>query len=114
MTELVDLESDRDLGKSVSEDAGQGTSTPTRSAAPTRSSFEWPKMFDTKPKKYAWAFLGLAVVVTAISVLAVSFKKVDSTEYGLEYNVHNKQLDEIAKGGGLHIGVSFVGLLYWL
>ena len=31
-------------------------------------------------------------------------KKVSSTEYGLEYNVYTKQLDEIAKGGGLHAG----------
>ena len=31
-------------------------------------------------------------------------KKLDSTEYGLQYNVHNKQLDEAAVSGGLHLG----------
>ena len=45
-----------------------------------------------------------SVFVIAGSVLIASFQKLSSTEIGLEYNVHKKQLDDVAKAGGLHIG----------
>ena len=79
-----------------------------RPAATTNRSFNFqmPALFDTKVKKALWGFLAFAVFLTGICLIGVSLKKVDSTEYGLEYNIHNKQLDEIAKAGGLHIGVS--------
>jgi len=46
----------------------------------------------------------LLLVVTAIVLLSLSFKKLKSTEVGLEYNRVNKVLDDAAKNGGLHLG----------
>jgi len=45
----------------------------------------------------------ILLVLSAI-LLGVSLQKLQSTEYGLEYNVHSKHLDEAAKTGGLHTG----------
>ena len=62
------------------------------------------KCCDTVPKKWAWAiFVGLIFVI-GIVLLGLSLKKLDSTEYGLEYHPRRKELDEAAKSGGLHIG----------
>jgi len=50
-----------------------------------------------------YVFLGVCLIVI-IGVLGASFGKVASTEYGSEYNIHKKELDEAAKSGGLFIG----------
>ena len=63
-----------------------------------------PNLCDTQTKKIAWGVFAGAILIAVISLLATSLNKVESTEFGLEYNVHNKQLDEIAKGGGLYVG----------
>ncbi|CAB9500914.1 SPFH domain / Band 7 family [Seminavis robusta] len=68
------------------------------------SNFTCASLFDKTWKQIAWGIFGIAVLATAIALLATSLKKVDSTEYGLEYNVHNKQLDDLTKEGGLHTG----------
>merc|ERR1719330_190041 len=51
-----------------------------------------------------WSALGLSVVIVAIILLAVSLKKISSTELGVEYDKWAKQLDDAAKTGGLHTG----------
>lgn len=87
----------------------QASPGPNRSGASSdnpRLDFRMPALFDTKIKKALWGLLAFAIVLTGICLVGVSLKKVDSTEYGLEYNIHNKQLDDIAKAGGLHVGVS--------
>jgi regulator of protease activity HflC (stomatin/prohibitin superfamily) len=51
--------------------------------------------------------IGIAVCViffTAIVLLAVSLRKVENTEYGVEYNIHKKELENATKSGGLFIG----------
>ena len=68
--------------------------------------FRMPALFDTKLKRVLWGCLAFAGILTGVCLVGGSRKKIDSTEYGLEYNIHNKQLDDIAKAGGLHVGVS--------
>jgi len=52
--------------------------------------FKWSSLFDTTWKRYAWAGFAVAIVITGISLLATSLEKVESTEYGLQYNIHSK------------------------
>jgi len=55
--------------------------------------------------KKLFYYLGIgAVLITGLSVLAASLKRVESTEHGVQYNVHRKKLDDAAKSGGLFIG----------
>lgn len=54
--------------------------------------------------KWPWLALGFSVVVVAIILLAVSLKKISSTELGVEYDKWAKELDDAAKTGGLHTG----------
>ena len=59
---------------------------------------------DTKCKRWSW-FVGIFCVLLAVLViLCVSIKKVDSTEYGVVYDVHTKQLSDAVQTGSLHIG----------
>ena len=44
-------------------------------------------------------------MVTLIVLLALSFKKLESTEQGLAYTPMTKKLDEEVKTAGLHLGV---------
>jgi regulator of protease activity HflC (stomatin/prohibitin superfamily) len=46
----------------------------------------------------------LVLVITGVGLLISSMKKVEDTEYGVQYNVHKKQLDDAAKSGGLFFG----------
>jgi regulator of protease activity HflC (stomatin/prohibitin superfamily) len=80
------------------------TGVPTDEESQGGCNFQCSNLFDKQWKKSAWGVFGCAVLITCIGLLAASLKKVGSTEYGLEYNVHNKQLDDIAKTGGLHLG----------
>jgi regulator of protease activity HflC (stomatin/prohibitin superfamily) len=57
----------------------------------------------TLRKRCLWAF-AFCVLITGIAVLAASLKKVESTEYGLQYNIHKKELDDASKSGGLFAG----------
>jgi regulator of protease activity HflC (stomatin/prohibitin superfamily) len=59
---------------------------------------------DTKPKRIAWGVFCVVILITSIWVLAASFDKLESTEYGVQYNTHAKTLADAAKTGGLHIG----------
>ncbi|KAL7555296.1 hypothetical protein ACHAWF_018999 [Thalassiosira exigua] len=54
-------------------------------------------------RRSCWAFAFVCLVV-AISVIAASLKKVPTTEMGVQYNIHKKQLDDAAKSGGLFVG----------
>lgn len=49
-------------------------------------------------------YFALVILAVIIGVLAASLKKVPSTEMGVQYNVHKKQLDDAAKSGGLFVG----------
>jgi len=46
---------------------------------------------------------GAALIVSAV-LIGVSLKKLESTEYGVEYDVNTRTLDSAAKSGGLHPG----------
>jgi regulator of protease activity HflC (stomatin/prohibitin superfamily) len=46
----------------------------------------------------------LVVFCTGLGVLIASLRKVEETSFGVEYNVHSKQLDDAAKSGGLFLG----------
>jgi regulator of protease activity HflC (stomatin/prohibitin superfamily) len=72
--------------------------------APTRMRWNMGRFKSKKMTRYAVIFLVLAVVATVIGLLASSFRKLGSTQYGLEYNVHKKQLADAATAGGLHAG----------
>lgn len=54
-------------------------------------------------RRLCWAFALISVCV-AVGILAASLKKVPSTEMGVQYNVHKKQLEDAAKSGGLFAG----------
>jgi len=45
-----------------------------------------------------------SVFLVAIILIGVSLKKLQSTEYGVEYDVYKKKLDDAAKTGGIHSG----------
>ena len=55
-------------------------------------------------KRMGWG-IGLGILLlTIITLFGVSVKKLGDTQYGLEYDVHKKRLDDAAKTGGLHLG----------
>lgn len=57
-----------------------------------------------RTKKIAlWSF-AFVVLVVAVALLGVSLKKVSSTEMGVQYDIHAKQLDDAIKSGGLFLG----------
>ena len=56
-----------------------------------------------RTKRIIWAFIFVLLTV-ALGLLIASLKKVPSTEYGLQYNIHKKQLEDAAKSGGLFLG----------
>ncbi|CAJ1959088.1 unnamed protein product [Cylindrotheca closterium] len=55
-------------------------------------------------RKIAYGVSAFVVVCVAIGLIASSLKKVESTEFGLQYNIHAKELDDAAKSGGLFLG----------
>jgi regulator of protease activity HflC (stomatin/prohibitin superfamily) len=75
-------------------------------AATRRREWQAPEIHccDTNTKRILWAIFILAVFLTGISLLARSLQRLESTEYGVEYNTHKKVLADAAKTGGLHIG----------
>lgn len=48
--------------------------------------------------------LAVVVFVVAIGLIIASLRKVESTEFGLQYDIHSKELDDAAKSGGLFLG----------
>jgi len=54
-------------------------------------------------KILCWAF-AFVVLCVCVGVLAASLKKVPSTEMGVQYDVHRKQLEDATKSGGLFLG----------
>ena len=55
-------------------------------------------------KKWAWV-IGVGVVsLIVLVILIMSLRRLESTEYGLEYHPRKKELDEAVKQGGLHAG----------
>ena len=66
--------------------------------------FNCSNLCDKTWKKWAWGIGGLVLFILAVSLLATSFKKVKSTEYGVLYTPYSKKLDDAARTGGLHSG----------
>mmetsp|Transcript_8808 Transcript_8808/g.21395 ORF Transcript_8808/g.21395 Transcript_8808/m.21395 type:complete len:404 (+) Transcript_8808:2-1213(+) len=50
-----------------------------------------------------WVF-AFACICVVIGLVAASLKKVPSTEMGVQYNIHKKQLEDATKSGGLFLG----------
>lgn len=59
---------------------------------------------ERKNRCIGFSVLGFVVLCVAIGLIAASLKKVETTEYGLEYDIHAKELDDAAKSGGLFLG----------
>ena len=59
---------------------------------------------DSGTKRWTWCACVCVVLIVAMVLLIVSLKRLESTEYGLEYHPRKKELDEVAKQGGLHAG----------
>lgn len=59
---------------------------------------------EKRTRKILCAVLAFVVTCVIIGVLAASLRKVGTTEFGLEYNIHAKELDDAAKSGGLFLG----------
>lgn len=59
---------------------------------------------EIKRRKIALVCIAIIVFIIGIGLLIASLHKVDETSYGVQYNIHKKQLDDAAKSGGLFIG----------
>jgi len=68
------------------------------------SQAQYEQIVYTTMKKRAWYFLLFVLLSTALGLIIASFKKLNSTQYGLSYNVHKKQLADAAQAGGIHSG----------
>lgn len=55
-------------------------------------------------RKICFGIFFLVIFCTGLGVLIASLKKVPETSFGVEYNVHSKQLDDATKSGGLFLG----------
>mmetsp|Transcript_623 Transcript_623/g.1126 ORF Transcript_623/g.1126 Transcript_623/m.1126 type:complete len:442 (+) Transcript_623:139-1464(+) len=86
--------------ESVNKPSPAPSSTNRRDSSPTSN--RRPTMA-SGTKKLLWAF-ALVVLLVIIGVIAASLKKVSSTEMGVQYNIHKKQLEDATKSGGLFIG----------
>lgn len=59
---------------------------------------------DWLSKNRQTCFWIVAILVAVGIILAASLKRVQNLEYGVQYDIHAKQLDDAAKSGGLFIG----------
>jgi hypothetical protein len=59
---------------------------------------------EVKRRRILLVCFAIIVFITGIGLLIVSLRKVEETSYGVQYNIHKKQLDDAAKSGGLFIG----------
>jgi len=57
-----------------------------------------------RPKALVYSLGCCSGLIVAIILIAVSLKKLSSTQLGVEYDTWSKQLDDAAKQGGLHNG----------
>jgi len=48
--------------------------------------------------------LGILAVIVSIGLVSTSFKRLKSTEYGVEYDIFRKKIKDLADNGGLHAG----------
>jgi regulator of protease activity HflC (stomatin/prohibitin superfamily) len=53
---------------------------------------------------YIWTAVIIIILITIITLLCVSLRKVEETEYGVRYARYKKELDEVAVSGGLFPG----------
>ena len=67
------------------------------------SSLHNRRIMSSETRGLCWAFAFVCVCVI-IGLLVASLKKVPSTEMGVQYNIHKKQLEDATKSGGLFLG----------
>ena len=60
--------------------------------------------FSKSKVKWGWGICSLLSLITVVTLIAVSLKKLTSVEYGVQYDKWKKTLDDAAKEGGLHVG----------
>lgn len=60
--------------------------------------------FAVRRRKIRCWILFIVLLLVSIGLIIASLKKVPSTEMGVQYNVHKKQLDDASKSGGLFAG----------
>jgi hypothetical protein len=66
--------------------------------------FDCSQCCNTKYKRWGWCGFTFVVIIVSTVLLAGSLKRIDSTQYGLEYHPRKKELEEVAQQGGMHIG----------
>lgn len=59
---------------------------------------------ELRNRKICYIIFAVVVFSTGLGVLIASLRKVDETSYGIQYNIHKKQLNDAAKSGGLFLG----------
>lgn len=59
---------------------------------------------ELKKRKICWGIFLFVLICTGIGVLIASLGKVNDQSYGIEYNVHSKQLDDAVRSGELCFG----------
>lgn len=94
---VVDSERDQRLYSSSFHSTDRDEPSRFRNLNPVRN------MSSSLRRKFCWGFAFVCVCVI-IGVLVASLKKVPSTEMGVQYNIHKKELDEAAKSGSLFLG----------
>mmetsp|Transcript_12350 Transcript_12350/g.29400 ORF Transcript_12350/g.29400 Transcript_12350/m.29400 type:complete len:363 (-) Transcript_12350:140-1228(-) len=77
---------------------------PKSSLSPMGSSNNERTPQEQRTRKIGYAALAFVVCCIAIGLIVASLKKVDTTEFGLQYDIHAKELDDAAKSGGLFLG----------
>lgn len=57
-----------------------------------------------KKRKICYGVGAFVILSVVIGLVVSSLSKVENTEYGLQYDIHAKELDDAAKSGGLFLG----------
>jgi len=78
------------------------TLSPMGNSSSTNNDTRTPE--EKRARFIACCVFAFVVVCVAIGLIAASLKKVESTEIGLQYDIHAKELDDAAKSGGLFLG----------
>jgi len=68
----------------------------------SRSSVLTPE--ERKNRRIGCIVIVFLVLAVAIGLIVSSLSKVENTEFGLQYDVHAKELDDAARSGGLFLG----------
>ena len=103
MKEFGDVDSEKEVGD-VENGNDDGTPDVPNVAATRHIRGEGVNLCDTVTKRVTWCFVIFCVLLAVGIILAFSIKRVESTEYGVVYDVHTKQLQDAVQSGVLHVG----------